>query len=119
MKEILVVVQGVITFSVIVFGIWWLTKKLSHVIPGANGSGYMKVMDRMAVSQDKYLMLINVGGRCFLMSVEPSGTKLLQELDPSQLEKVAKPAGGGSGPGQSSAFHMILSRLKEKGDGHE
>lgn len=117
MKEIIVVVQGVITFSVIVFGIWWLTKKLSHVIPGGNGSGYMKVMDRMAVSQDKYLMLINVGGRCFLMSVEPSGTKLLKELNTSQLEKVAKPAGTGEGMGQSSAFGTILSRLKGEDHG--
>lgn len=117
MREILVVLQGVITFSVIVFGAWWLTKKLSRALPRGSSFGYIEVMDRLAVSQDKYLLLIKVGGRCFLISVEPSGTKLLKELKPDSLEKSMKTTGFDQGEGQS-AFGAILSRLREKGENH-
>lgn len=120
MRELLVVLQGVIFFSVIAFGIWWLTKKVAHGLPGSSRSGYMEILDRLAVSQDKCLEIVRIGDKCYVIGVEPSGITLLKELELDQLEKIGK--AGKTGPAGEepplSSFASILSRLKQKGDRH-
>lgn len=117
MKEFLVVIQGVIIFSVIVFGVWWLTKKVAHGMPGSSRFGYMEILDRLAVSQDKWLEIIRIGDRCYVIGVEPSGFTLLKEMELDQLEKIKK-ARQEEGAEVSTAFASILSKLKQKGDKH-
>lgn len=117
MREFLVVVQGVIVFSVIVFCIWWLTKKAAHGMPGSSRSGYMEILDRLAVSQDKCLEIVRIGDRCYVIGVEPSGITLLKELEFDQLEKMKKTGQEKAGETQAT-FLSILSRLKQKGDKH-
>lgn len=115
MKEVLVVLQGVIVFSVIVFGVFWLTKKLARVAPGCSRSGYMEIVDRLPVSQDKCLEIVKIGNRFYVISVEPSGISLLKELESDQLEKT-----DGTGKGEDSlpqqSFGSIFSRIRQRGE---
>lgn len=115
MKEVLVVLQGVIIFSIIVYGVFWLTKRLARAVPGLSRSGYMEIVDRLALSQDKCLEIVKIGARFYVLSVEPSGIRLLKELESGQLEKCVKNGTDEERPGQPS-FYSVFSRIRQKGD---
>lgn len=117
MKEVLVVLQGVIVFSVIVYGVFWLTKRLARAMPGLSRSGYMEIVDRLAVSQDKCLEIVKIGNRFYVISVEPSGIHLLKELEADQLEKNDK-TGTEEERSLQPSFRSVLSRIRQKGERH-
>ena len=57
------------------------TRMLGRGMNGRQQSGDMKILDRLAVGRDSYLMIVDVQGRILLVGVSPAGITRLEELE--------------------------------------
>ena len=76
-------------------------------------SGDMKILDRLAVGRDSYLMIVDVQGRILLVGVSPAGITRLEELETYEKKSPAEVS-----PDFASVFTEQLKTLVKK-DGRQ
>ena len=74
-----------IMVGLILFFAWWCTKRLAMGTQGAMQSRYMKLLDRIPVSQDKSIILVQVGEKYYVLGVASSAINVLAELDKEEM----------------------------------
>ena len=82
MEEPEVTAMGTLLIVVcILFAAWWFTRKVAGGGRLNIQSRYMRIIDRIPVSQDKFIILLQVGDKIYLAGVAASSVTLLAELD--------------------------------------
>ena len=64
---------------------WWMTKKYALTMSGGRQSRYMKIIDKIAVAQDRFIFLISIGETVYVMGVAAGSITLLTKLDEDDL----------------------------------
>lgn len=102
----------ILVFVVILYASYYCSKKIAKFSLRDNQSKYMKLHDRIMVGQNKYISIISVGERYFMVGSSDDGMDLIAELRKEDLPEV------GSASPLSAAGHLdfkeILKNIKQK-----
>lgn len=82
-----------IVIIAVLFAAWWFTKKIASHGSFSPQSRYMKIIDRIPLSQDRFIVLVQTGEKVYMAGVTASQITLLAELDqePEALQPPAAP----------------------------
>lgn len=100
---------------------YWCSRYLGKRYGGGVSGKYLKVIDRIQVGADRYLLLIELQEHTYLIGVSPAGTQLLSEpadfiRDPEEEEAQEN---GSAAPGFQELLKAYGSlREKKKGEKH-
>lgn len=107
-------IAAIVTF-VLAAGIIYLSyicsKYLGKGLAKTGSSQYMRLVDQMAVGQNRVLEIVQVGGRYLLLGVSQDKIETLAELSEEDL----LPLGGEEGE-PAMDFGRLLSKLGRKKD---
>ncbi|MDE7244909.1 MAG: flagellar biosynthetic protein FliO [Oscillospiraceae bacterium] len=81
---------------------------------GASGGGHVRVLERVPVSRDQALIVVQAAGRYFLLGSSPSGFSLLAELTEEEGGLWKNPSSGGPPQGEKADFRAILRSFRTK-----
>ena len=91
MADIVKILFYIIAFIGVLFAAYYSCRFLSSARCGLLKSKHMSVLDRLALSRDKSLVIVKVGGRFMLISISGEGVSLISELGeedvPAQKEE--------------------------------
>jgi flagellar biogenesis protein FliO len=110
-RQVLSLIIGILAFALIsvlcYLGLRWISRR------GFSGMGskHMKVIDRLAVGRDSYLLMLQVSGRILLVSVGKEGSSLLCELRAEDLG-VLRPEEGAKEKGAAGFGKRMAHNLK-------
>lgn len=99
---------------------YWCSRYLGKRYGGSVSGKYLKVLDRVQVGADRYLLLIRLQEHTYLVGVSPAGVQLLSEpadfvRDPEEEEERENVAA----PGFQELLKAYGSlREKKKGEKH-
>ena len=104
-------VIGIFFFMILIFvAAYYGTKFLGkHYSPQASFSDNMRVVDRMPLGRDQYLLIVEAGGKALLIGVSPQRIEALAELDKDHIAD--QPAE----LRQADFFSLFKSRWKKPG----
>lgn len=114
MKEIFTVLLALIGVILLI----WVTCKLARwlnnrIFTGQNGivggKRLLTAVERLPLSNDKFLVAVRAGSRLLLIGVSPQHTELICELDSEEAEKLYNT--GGNGDGGESDFLSALRKV--------
>ncbi len=78
------IITGMGTLLIVVavlFAAWWVTRKIAGSAQFGSRSRYMKIIDRMPIAQDRFLVLVQLGERVYLVGVASSEITLLADIE--------------------------------------
>lgn len=75
----------IIIFGLVLYGSYFVSKKIAKFSLGANQSRYMKIVDRIVLGQDRYAAIVTVGERYFLLGISGETMTLLSELSKDDM----------------------------------
>lgn len=107
-------IMSLIGVLALVFGLFWLMKKLNHRI-SMSDSRNMRILERINLGPDKMLLLVSVCGKCMVLGVTSNHTEKILELEQTEEELTARfeqPIGGNPSFGES--FKIILENMRKK-----
>ncbi len=81
LEGIITAFSTLIVIIAVLFAAWWFTKKLASGGSFSPQSRYMKIIDRIPLSQDRFVVLIQVEEKVYMAGVTASQITLLAELD--------------------------------------
>ena len=77
-----------------------------------NGAKYMDIVDRMAVGQDRFLLIVKIQEKYYLVGTTGQSIQLLKELDDAvPLTPIEPQAGGGV---DMTSFKNVLQNFMPK-----
>jgi len=82
---------------------------------GAGSGAYMKIIDRLAVTQDKHIILLEVGGRILVVGVSPQKIEAVTEFTKEEFGELT--AGDGAAGADNGGFLYLLSKKLNFRDG--
>lgn len=83
--QVLYLVFGLTVFVLLMVGAWLLLRWLSKKGLGGGRSKHMKVLDRLVISRDSYILLLQIAGRIFAVSVGKDSSSLICEIPHGEL----------------------------------
>lgn len=109
MEEIFKLVLSLLAILALLAGCWLLSRWLAGKVNRASGSSAnMRLVERVALTPDKGLAIMEVCGRHCLVGYSPSAVTILRDIDESELK---------ASPGQGPDFLRFLSdAVKKAGD---
>jgi len=103
---------------VMLIGILYSAYKVSKYVGTAaikqSQSKYIKIVDMMAVGQDKVISITQVGQKIFLVGITSGGMTTLAELTPQDIEELDKSVI--EKPDIKNKFADILRKIKNKSE---
>lgn len=82
----------VLSLAFVVFIIWFVyrsSKWLAKRNIGLTTSGrYINIIDRVAVGQDKYILMLKTGSKHLLVGISNNSVQILTELDESDITEI-------------------------------
>ncbi|MBZ4665471.1 flagellar biosynthetic protein FliO [Mahella sp.] len=78
-------VLAIFVFVIIIAGAYYATRFIGKKSIGLSKGRYIEIIDRAMLSNDKWLCIVKVGERYYLLSVAPSSVSLITELTPDQI----------------------------------
>ena len=109
--EILTAVGTMAVVAAVLFMAWWFTKKIAGGSAYRGQSRYMKVIDRVAVAQDRSIILIRTGKKIYMAGVASSEITLLAEMEESDLIPIT---GQTESPFQDISFKELIQKVGGK-----
>ena len=87
MRGFLTVATTLVIVAAILFFAWWFTRKLATgtAFRSAQQSEYMKIIDRIPVTQDKAIIIVRAGENHYMIGVSQAGLSLLAQIDEDDL----------------------------------
>lgn len=73
-----------IVVLILVF-VWWCARKLTYTSQGGLQSKYMKIHDRIVLSQDKSIILVQIGEKYYLLGVASSSINIISEVSKDDI----------------------------------
>ena len=78
--------MSLIIIVLVLYLTYYFTKALSKKVANYSTSKYIRIIDKVAISQSKFLLIIEVEKKCLLLSVTDNNISILKELDDMILE---------------------------------
>lgn len=78
----------ILLFVLILYGSYYISKKVAKISARDNQSKYMKLQDRIMIGQNKYISIISIGERYFVIGSSDNGMNLITELDQDDLQEL-------------------------------
>ena len=75
-------------FILILYGSYICTKKVAKLSYKGGQSRYMKLEDRLVLGQEKYLAIVLVGEKHYLIGVTGSKISVLSEINEDELSEI-------------------------------
>lgn len=98
----------------LVFALFWLMKKLNTRINFSSGKN-LKVLERVIIGQDKYLLLVSVCGKCMVIGVSQNHTEKLCDLEQTEEEILGVVENkGGDNPSFMESMKIVMGNMFEK-----
>ena len=89
------------------------SKYVGRGISKGSNSRYMRLIDQLALGQDRYIAVVQVGGKYLLVGVTAGQISILSEVKDEELFPLApEEEGGGSQP---MYFRKMLGKLNDLG----
>jgi|LSQX01.2.fsa_nt_gb flagellar protein FliO/FliZ len=100
---------GLVLITVLVLAATWLaTKWIGRRSQLSHNSRNVKIIERTPIAKDKYLAIIEVAGKFYLISVTAQNVQMMTEIeDPDKLKKQPQPV--------NQSFASMYKIIKEKG----
>lgn len=100
---------GLIVITVLVLVATWLaTRWIGRKSQISQSSRNVKIIERTPIARDKYLAIIEVAGKFYLISVTTQNVQMMTEIeDPDKLKKQPQPV--------NQSFASMYKIIKEKG----
>lgn len=96
--QILEIVVYIIVIAAVLWLSHYVTKKLSNNIGGFNSSKYIKHVDRMALSKDSFLSVVQIGDKYMVLGVSADRIDMLKEFEEDALKPIEKPVVASKNP---------------------
>ena len=98
---------------------YWCSRYLGKRYGGSVSGTYLKIIDRVQVGADRYLLLVKLEEHTYLIGVSPAGVQLLSE----PADFVWEPEEEGQNQNAAPGFQELLKaygslREKKKGEKH-
>ena len=90
----------------VLFLTYFSTKWLSVKATSMANSKYMNIVDRIVLGQNKYLAIVEISNKYYLVSITDNNINIIKDLDEFEL-KVSENIG------ESSKFNKIFSRFSK------
>ena len=102
-------VVGILVIMGLIFaGAYYTTKLLGkHYSLQIASSRELKVIDKLTLGRDRYLLIVEAGGKALLLGVSPQNIEALAELDSEAFGDVPPPQE------PTDFFALIMNRLKK------
>lgn len=97
----------VFIFLLVLYGSYVVSKKVAKMSLRDSRSKYMKFHDHIMIGQDRYVAIISVGDRYFMVGSCENGINMLAELEEKDLKAENGPAGYAVHP----SFKEIIKKL--------
>lgn len=100
----------------LVFVLFWLMKKLNKRVYFGNGKN-LKILERVNVGQDKYLLLVSICGKCMVIGVSPNHTEKICDLEQTEEEIVGvneNKGNAGENPTFLESMKIVMGNMFEK-----
>lgn len=90
------------------------SKYIGHKVVGYSNSVNIKVIDRIAIGQDKSLAIVEVGKKYYLIGISSSNISMLNEVFLDDLNNIQEfnKKDDGNFPQFKSIFLDVLSKMK-------
>lgn len=85
------------------YGTKWLSSKAGYM----TRSKYMNITDKIVLGQNKYLAVVEISNKYYLMSIADNGINILKELE----EPMPADEGNGNSPAQGVDFSGVLTNM--------
>ena len=94
-ETIISLVGAVIALGAVLYLCYLFSKLMGKKMTSITASANIKVLEKVVLGQDKFLIIAKVGNSCCLIGVTGQEIRILKELDESELTpaREAKPGG--------------------------
>ena len=101
---------GIVVFALILIGIGWLYKKLALSSKlSIKNSRYIKSLDRLIISNDKWIEIIQIGDETILIGVTNDNITKIKEIDGDNLHEFKEEKDG-------KTFNQFFEKYYKKTD---
>lgn len=104
----------VLTFAItvlIIYLSYLCSKHLGKGINRRDSSGYMKLIDQLLVGQDRYIAIVQIGDKYFLVGITAGQINVLDKLDREDLQPLKSNSEKGSMV--VPEFRQLMEKLGE------
>lgn len=84
-KGMIPLLLAIIGVAIVIYLSYLFSKFISVGASKINAAKYMNVVDRLAVGQDRLLMILEIGEKYYLTSVTTQNIQILKELEKDEL----------------------------------
>lgn len=111
--------QFIFLFGLVLLLAWLTTRFAAGRLSGQSAGGSLRVLQHIAAGRDRSVMLLEVGGRVYLLGVTSQQITLLDAIDdPGTIDRIlqgAAPAPSQAAQALSRSFADVLGRLTGRG----
>jgi flagellar protein FliO/FliZ len=84
-KEIISLIMSVLGIIFVLFLTYFSTKWLSIKASSITKSKYMNIVDKIILGQNKYIAIVEISNKYYLMSVTDNNINIIKDLDELEL----------------------------------
>lgn len=114
MESIWTIVVGLFFFAVLIAFSYYLNKKVKAGNFGKRKSTYIESLDRLALSNDKWLEIITLNSRVFLLGITPNGITIIKEFKEDEFDFKKEVPSSSSFSGFFGTYFNMLKKEKVK-----
>lgn len=86
LKSLFSILFSLIMMVAVLFAAYYTTRWLGSKTAGGRGSSNIKILDRLLLSQDKTLVILDVAGQCMLLGITQQSIQKICDLDAGRLQ---------------------------------
>lgn len=86
MQDIISLIGALIMIVLVLFATYYFTKAISKKMSDSSSSRNLKIIDRVSLSQNKLLLLVEIDKKYLLIGVSDNSISVLKEFDSLNLE---------------------------------
>lgn len=107
-ESILKLIGLLVLCFLIILASYYVTKFVGSRSAGINSSGFMKPLEVCRIAPNKYLQLVKIGEKYYVLGVSKESVNVVAEVDPSEIPEKAAPQA-------AKSFKEILAAVKKGG----
>jgi flagellar biosynthetic protein FliO len=85
-KEFFSLLGALIMIVLVLFATYYFTKAISKKMTASSSSRHLKIIDRVVLSQNKFLIIVEVDKKFLLVGVSDNNISVLKEFDSLSME---------------------------------
>jgi flagellar biosynthetic protein FliO len=102
LEDFLPLILGLVIICAMLLGFYWLLKKFAGKTNRISSGKYVRVIDRIALTQDKQIQLVEIGDYVIVIGISVSSVNVLSKIKKDQLKLLEQEA-------PASSFRDVLS----------